>query len=104
MKDLNQATELAESMVSIGQQAGRRVSAILSDMNCPRAKRSGTPWKFRKPWIPCGDRARDLTELSLILASHMVYLGGAAPSIEEARAMVEGILPAGRVLRSFVRW
>lgn len=97
MKDLDQATELAESMVSIGQQAGRRVSAILSDMNRPLGQAIGNALEIQEAVDTLrGQGPGDLTELSLILASHMVYLGGAAPSIEEARAMVEGILTSGQ--------
>ena len=35
MKNLNDALKLAEKMVDIGTKAGRKVSAVISDMNEP---------------------------------------------------------------------
>ncbi len=97
MKDLDSATELAESMVAIGLQAGRRVSAVLSDMNRPLGQAIGNALEIQEAVDTLrGQGPGDLTELCLILASHMVYLGGAAPSIEEAHALVKGLLASGQ--------
>ena len=97
MKDLDQATELAETMVAIGRQAGRRVSAILSDMNRPLGQAIGNALEIQEAVDTLrGQGPGDLTELCLTLASHMVYLGGAAPSIEVAYDKVREILASGR--------
>ena len=100
MKDLDSATQLAESMVAIGRQAGRQVAAILSDMNRPLGWAIGNALEIQEAVDTLRGRGpEDLTELCLILASHMVYLGGAAASVEEARATVEEILAGGKGYR-----
>lgn len=97
MKDLDSAAQLAESMVAIGRQAGRRVAAILSDMNRPLGWAIGNALEIQEAVDTLRGRgSEDLAELCSILASYMVYLGGAAPSVEEARAKVEGILADGK--------
>lgn len=97
MKDRDQATELAETMVAIGRQARRRVSAILSDMNRPLGSAIGNALEIQEAVDTLrGQGPGDLTELCLLLASHMVYLGGKAPSIEEAHGIVKEILAGGR--------
>ena len=97
MKDLDSAAQLAESMVAIGRQAGRRVAAILSDMNRPLGWAIGNALEIQEAVDTLRGRGpEDLAELCSILASYMVYLGGAAPSVEEARAKVEGILADGK--------
>ena len=97
MKDLDQAIELAETMVEIGRQAGRRVSAILSDMNRPLGHAIGNALEIKEAVDTlkgCGPG--DLTELCLVIAAHMVYLGGAAPDLKSAHDLVEGLLQKGR--------
>ena len=96
-EDLDSAAQLAESIVAIGRQAGRRVAAILSDMNRPLGWAIGNALEIQEAVDTLRGRGpEDLAELCSILASYMVYLGGAAPSVEEARAKVEGILADGK--------
>lgn len=79
MKDLDSAAQLAESMVAIGRQAGRRVAAILSDMNRPLGWAIGNALEIQEAVDTLRGRGpEDLAELCSILASYMVYLGGAA--------------------------
>lgn len=97
MKDLDQATELAETMVAIGHQVGRRVSAILSDMNRPLGQAIGNALEIQEAVDTLRGRGpEDLTELCLVLAAHMVYLGDASTDIEEAQAIVKGLLVGGQ--------
>lgn len=97
MKDPDQAMELAENMVAIGRQAGRRVSAILSDMNRPLGQAIGNALEIQEAVDTLRGRGPgDLTELCLILAAHMVYLGGTTASIEEAHAVVKELLTSGQ--------
>ena len=83
--------------MAIGHQAGRRVSAILSDMNRPLGKAIGNALEIEEAVATLrGVGPRDLTELCLSLAAHMVYLGGIVGNIEEAQTMVKGLLAGGQ--------
>jgi len=97
MKNLEQATGLAESMVAIGRQAGRRVSAVLSNMDRPLGQAIGNALEIQEAVDTLrGQGPGDLTELCIILGAHMVYLGGAAGSIEEAHDVVKELLASGK--------
>lgn len=97
MKNLEQATGLAESMVAIGRQAGRRVSAVLSNMDRPLGQAIGNALEIQEAVDTLrGQGPGDLTELCIILGAHMVYLGGAAGGIEEAHDVVKELLASGQ--------
>jgi pyrimidine-nucleoside phosphorylase len=104
MKSLEEAQQLASSMVAIGRGAGRRVVAVLSDMNQPLGKTVGNALEVQEALDTLQGRGpSDLEELSIVLAAHMVHVGGAAPNLEAARLMVEKLLHNGAGLESFQR-
>lgn len=104
MKNLEEAQQLARSMVAIGQGAGRRVVAVLSDMNQPLGKTVGNALEVKEALDTLQGRGpSDLEELSIVLAAHMVHMGGAADSLEEAVLKVEKLLHNGAGLESFLR-
>ncbi|MFY9323431.1 MAG: thymidine phosphorylase, partial [Syntrophomonadaceae bacterium] len=104
MKNLEEAQQLARSMVAIGQGAGRRVVAVLSDMNQPLGKTVGNALEVKEALDTLQGRGpSDLEELSIVLAAHMVHMGGVADSLEEAVLKVEKLLHNGAGLESFQR-
>jgi pyrimidine-nucleoside phosphorylase len=101
MKDLAQAQQLARTMVVIGQGAGRRVVAVLSDMDQPLGRMVGNALEVKEAIDTLqGHGPADLEELSLVLAGHMVCLGGGADSLEEAIRKVNKLLKNGAGLES----
>jgi pyrimidine-nucleoside phosphorylase len=101
MKDLAQAQQLARTMVAIGQGAGRRVVAVLSDMDQPLGRMVGNALEVKEAIDTLqGHGPADLEELSLVLAGHMVCLGGGADSLEEAIRKVNKLLKNGAGLES----
>jgi pyrimidine-nucleoside phosphorylase len=58
--DLEQARTLAERCVAIGSAHGRRVGALLTQMDEPWRRRSAMRWRWRPRWRCCGaiDTAR----------------------------------------------
>ena len=104
MKSLDQARELAQTMVAIGQGAGRKVVAVLSDMNQPLGRTIGNALEVREAIDTLqGKGPKDVEELSLLLAAHMVHIGGLVGTLEEALLKVKKLLQSGAGFQAFQR-
>ena len=93
------ATELAETMCKIGNMAGKKTVAVITDMNQPLGHAVGNALEVIEA-IDClkGVGPADVTELALFLAGMMVYLGGKASSQEEGQKLAEEALSSGAAL------
>ncbi len=101
MKDLDDAKELAQAMVNIGNNVGRQTMAVISDMSQPLGFAIGNALEVKEAIDTLkGHGPKDLEELCLILGSHMVYLAKKANSLEEARHMLEGVIQNGKALET----
>ncbi|MFC3882795.1 pyrimidine-nucleoside phosphorylase [Bacillus songklensis] len=99
MKDLDDAKELAQAMVSIGNNVGRKTMAVISDMSQPLGYAIGNALEVKEAIDTLkGNGPKDLEELCLVLGSHMVYLAQKASSLEEARHMLEEVIQNGKAL------
>lgn len=102
MKDIGEAKKLASAMVRIGNQVGRQTMAVISDMNQPLGNAIGNALEIKEAIATLqGKGPKDLTELSLILASQMVVLAKRAESLEEARKLLEASISNGQALERF---
>ena len=102
MKEMDDAKELAEAMVQIGNGAGRNTIAVISDMNQPLGFAIGNALEVKEAIDTLkGNGPEDLHELCLTLGSQMVYLAGKADSIEDARAKLEGAITSGQAVEKF---
>jgi len=105
MKDIADARELAQAMVGIGRQLGRRTVAILSDMNQPLGYAVGNALEVKEAIETLqGAGPVDLTELCLVLGSQMAVLGGKAADAGEARRLLEASIASGRAIEAFRRF
>lgn len=105
MNTLEQARQLALTMVQIGRDAGREVIAVLSDMNQPLGCAVGNALEVREA-IAClsGQGPADLREHCLHIASLMLRLAGRGQAYTddaETRAQLEAVLADGRALTKF---
>lgn len=84
MKTREDALKLAQRLVSIGEEFGKRTIAYLTGMDQPLGNRIGN-WLEVYESIEClkGGGPDDLLEVSHLLAGTMIYLGGEAGSVEE---------------------
>ncbi|MBS4215788.1 pyrimidine-nucleoside phosphorylase [Neobacillus rhizophilus] len=99
MKTLEDSRELARAMVGIGNKVGRRTMAVISDMSQPLGFAIGNALEVKEAIDTLrGEGPEDLTELCLTLGSHMVYLGGKAHSLKEARSLLEEAIQNGSAL------
>lgn len=102
MKDLSSARTLARTMVSIGQQLGRRTVAVLTQMEQPLGRAIGNALEVREAVATLrGQGPADLTELCLVLGAEMVVEGGKARTSAEARTLLEHLLATGEALTKF---
>ncbi len=90
MKDINSAKELAETMINIGENISKNVSAIITDMNEPLGMNIGNSIEVIEAIeILKGNKGGKLKEVSLELGTRMLLLGKICKSISEGKKMLE---------------
>lgn len=95
MKTLDDSIELAKAMVSIGQHNGRKVAALITDMDTPLGHNIGNSLEvIESVEVLKGHGSADLTEVCYQLAANMLYLAGKG-SLEECRRMAEEAVASG---------
>jgi pyrimidine-nucleoside phosphorylase len=102
MKKFEDSKALAEAMVRIGRGMGKKVSALITDMEQPLGRTVGNALEVKESVETLqGHGPKDLESLSLELAAWMLHLGGIAPGLEAARTRVRDALASGAGLRKF---
>lgn len=102
MTNLEDARQLSRLMVEIGRLSGRRVTALLSDMNQPLGCAVGNALEVKEALDTLhGGGPADLVEHCLVVASHMLRLGKKAASLAEAREMAVQAISSGRAFQMF---
>ena len=77
MKDLPKAQKLARTMVDLGQSAGVRTSALLTDMSTPLGLTVGNALEVRESVeVLAGGGPSDVVDLTVALAEEMLRLAG----------------------------
>lgn len=101
MKNKKDAVSLSKIMVSIGERFSKKVVAIITDMNSPLGNAIGNSLEV---WESCevlkGKGPNDLKEISVYLASNMLYLAGKG-SIEECEQLVLNSIETGAAFNKF---
>jgi len=104
MENLEEGRVLARTMVAIGALSGRKVVALLSDMNQPLGWAVGNALEVREALDALrGSGPEDFREHCLVAAAHMLVVGRKAANLDTARTMAESALESGRALESFRR-
>ena len=105
MENLDDAVTLADLMVDIGYDAGRRTVACITDMNQPLGKAVGNALEVQEAIDTLKGRGpEDITELSKKLAGIMIYLGGRAETPEEGYELARQALEGGTGLTQLRRF
>ncbi len=107
MENIEDAMALANLMVDIGNQAGKKTVAVICAMAHPLGSAIGNSVEVLEAMETLkGHGPKDITELSMYLASLMVFMGGKSATLKEAGRKVILALESGAALevwRSFVR-
>ena len=102
MRDLEEARRLARLMVSIAKQAGRKAVAVLSDMNQPLGKAVGNSLEVREAIQTLrGQGPQDFQEHCLVVAAHMLVLGGIAEDETGGRERIQEVIDNGKAWEKF---
>ena len=97
MKTLDDSIKLAQTMVAIGEGAGRRTVALITDIGIGNSLEVIESMDVLK-----GKGPDDLTEVSLQLAANMLYLLEKG-SLEECRKLAEKSIEDGTAFEAFCK-
>lgn len=101
MKTPEGAMELSEIMVNIGSRFGRKVAAVITDMNSPLGAAIGNALEVHESCeILRGKGPKDLREVSLVLAANMLFLAGKG-TYETCYKLAENALDNGTAFEKF---
>lgn len=99
MKEEKDSFALAKEMVRIGNGAGRKTIAVISDMDEPLGNAVGNALEVKEAIDTLnGNGPKDFEELCLTLGSFMAVLAGVAQTPEQARLELEKNLHNGKAL------
>ena len=102
VKSIAEAQQLAELMVDIAEGSGRKAVALLSDMNQPLGRAVGNALEVREAIDTLHNGGpQDFVEHCVVVAAHMLTLGGAAKDAEEGRTAAVKSLENGEAWEKF---
>lgn len=102
MKEESDAIQLAKEMVEIGKSAGRKMTAVITNMDEPLGMAVGNILEVKEAIDTLkGNGPDDFVELIETLASHMLILGGAAKDFDEGLMRVRESIQSGKALDKF---
>ena len=89
MKNIDEASKLAQLMVQIGKNAGRSMTAILTDMDEPLGYAVGNQLEVIEAINTLnGNGPKDLTDICLEIGSYLVKDSGVANTLEESKELL----------------
>jgi len=102
MKSLDDARELARTMVAIGDKMGRGMTAILTDMNQPLGCTAGNSLEIVETVEALqGKGPEDMMQVTMDLTAEMLVLAGRVSSQNEALALLTEKLDSGEAFEKF---
>ncbi|MBE7100719.1 MAG: pyrimidine-nucleoside phosphorylase [Clostridiales bacterium] len=101
MKTPEKSRELAEWMVQIGKRAGKRMRALITDMDRPLGYAIGNSLEVIEAIETLnGNGPKDLTELCIALAAHILNLAEKG-SYAECEKLAKDAIASGTALKTF---
>ncbi len=105
MKTLQDSLALAREMVRIGNGAGRRTIAVVSDMDQPLGRAVGNALEVKEAIDTLrGQGPADFVELCMTLGSQMLIAGGRAGEEGQAREMLREAVFSGAALEKMAEF
>lgn len=104
MQTTEESIELAQTMVRIGCDAGRKMMALVTDMGEPLGSHVGNALEVKEAIDVLSGRVEGpLLDVSLELGARLLMLGGAAQNAEDAKGLLMDALQSGRGLDTLRR-
>src|SRR5579859_1469273 len=102
MKAQKDAVFLAELMVETGQRLGKRIVALITDMDQPLGNAVGNALEVAECIeILNGKGPEDLRELCLVLSAWMFLLGRRVKNVDEGRELAQRMISSGKAREKF---
>jgi pyrimidine-nucleoside phosphorylase/thymidine phosphorylase len=102
MKSEKEAVSLAQVMIETGKRMGKKVVALITDMDQPLGRAAGHANEVAECIeVLSGAGPADLRELSVELSAWMFYLGERTKSVEEGRRLAETMIASGQAKQKF---
>jgi thymidine phosphorylase len=102
MRTLKDARNLASLMVKMGKQRGRRVEAVISNMDQPLGYAVGNALEVAEAVdVLRGKGPTDVMELSIALGARLVMMAGIAKSSKTATRFLADLIDNGKALKKF---
>ena len=102
MKTNAEAKQLANIMCDIGEQAGKKTVAVLTDMSQPLGLAVGNSLEIKESVeVLAGAGPEDLKELCISLAGIMIYIGEKAADFETGKLLAQEMISTGKAMDKF---
>jgi pyrimidine-nucleoside phosphorylase len=102
MKSEKEAVNLAQVMIETGKRMGKKVVALITDMDQPLGRSAGHANEVAECIeVLSGGGPADLRELSVELSAWMFYLGERTKSVDDGRRLANAILASGQAREKF---
>ncbi|MBQ5950754.1 MAG: thymidine phosphorylase [Lachnospiraceae bacterium] len=100
MKTEEDSRQLAEILVDIGKKAGKKIMALITDMDRPLGEYVGNALEVREAIETLKGRGPgDLREICEVLSGAILMLSGFAGTMEEGRTLAKQAVKSGAALR-----
>ena len=102
MKTVEDSIALAQEMVSIGENAGRKMAALITGMDIPLGNTIGNSLEIKEAVETLqGKGPQDLTFVSVELAANMLYLAGKG-DLDSCRDQANQVITDGSALNCLI--
>lgn len=102
MKTTKDARALGKSLIATSKRFKKKAVALITDMNQPLGNEVGHSNEIIESIETLkGKGPKDLTDLSLALAAHMIHLAGVEKTYEKALKKAQEMVTSGKALNEF---
>jgi pyrimidine-nucleoside phosphorylase len=102
MKTEKDSVHLAELMVETGERMGKKMVALITDMDQPLGLKVGNALEVEECIeVMKGGGPADLREVSVELSAWMFYLAGRTPSVDQGRQLASDLINNQSALKKF---
>jgi pyrimidine-nucleoside phosphorylase len=102
MRNKTQAKKLARSILNTAKRFDKKAVTLLTNMNQPLGQAVGHSLEIIESIeVLKGNGAKDITDLSIALAAHMIHIGGVEPTYNKALKKAKLAVKDGSALKKF---